>query len=288
MFVIRQLFKPTFRLPQAPPTITAGSSLKVLLDRDAIECLAHNLRVVHGKFDADGFTQQAKKGLKNQAILQRGHHIAQALRAFLPQRYDDAIDIMLRSLTPPLTKTKDVGLGVFFYLPHISFIARFGLDAEHNAGSDPFETSMKAQYELTRRFSAEYSIRPFLIRHPQRTLARLTDWLTDACPHVRRLCTEGTRPRLPWAIRIPGFIADPTPVLPILEALKDDESLYVRRSVANHLGDIYKDHPQLMLEICARWLNGASTQRKWLLRHSLRYPAKKGVKVAVRLRRLAT
>lgn len=276
------------RLPDAPPTITAGSSLKVLLDHPAIECLAHNLRTVHRNFDAEAFAQRAKKGLKTLAILQRGHHIAQVLREHLPQRYDQAIDILLRSLTPPLTKTKDVGLGVFFYLPHISFIARYGLDEEHNGGRDPFEASMKAQYELTRRFSAEYSIRPFLIRWPDRTLARLTDWLTDPCPHVRRLCTEGTRPRLPWAIRIPSFIADPRPVLPILEALKDDESLYVRRSVANHLGDIYKDHAELMLEICARWLNGASTQRKWLLRHSLRYPAKKGVKEAVRLRRLAT
>lgn len=284
----RSALAAALRLPDAPPTITAGSSLKVLLDHPAIECLAHNLGTVHGKFDAAGFTRQAKKGLKPLAILQRGHHIAQVLREHLPQRYDQAIDILLRSLTPPLTKTKDVGLGVFFYLPHISFIARYGLDEAHNDGNDPFETSMKAQYELTRRFSAEYSIRPFLIRWPDRTLARLTDWLTDPCPHVRRLCTEGTRPRLPWAIRIPNFIADPTPVLPILETLKDDESLYVRRSVANHLGDIYKDHAELMLEICARWLRGATAERKWLLRHALRYPAKKGVKEAVRLRRLAT
>ena len=275
------------RLPSAPPTINAGSSLKVLLDHEAIACLAHNLSTVHKKFDAEGFAQQARNGLHSLAILQRGHHIAQVMREHLPQRYDDAIDVLLRSLTPPLTKTKEVGLGVFFYLPHISFIARYGLDAEHNAGRDPFETSMKAQYELTRRFSAEYSIRPFLIRHPQRTLARLTDWLTDPCPHVRRLCTEGTRPRLPWAIRIPGFITDPTPVLPILEALKDDESLYVRRSVANHVGDIFKDHPELALDLCARWLRGATTERKWLLRHALRYPAKKGVKEAVKLRRLA-
>ncbi len=277
----------SLRLPKAPPSITAGGSLKVLLDRDAIDCLAHNLKTAHPRFDAQGFTHRARKGLKPLAILQRGHHIAQTMRRYLPERYDDAIDIMLRSLTPPLTKTKDVGLGVFFYLPHISFIARFGLDAEHNAGRDPFETSMKAQYELTRRFSAEYSIRPFLIRQPDRTLARLTDWLTDPDPHVRRLCTEGTRPRLPWAIRIPAFITDPRPVLPILEALKDDESLYVRRSVANHLGDIYKDHPDLMLNLCARWLRNASTERKWLLRHALRYPAKKGAKEAVRLRGLA-
>ena len=146
---------------------------------------------------------------------------------------------------------------------------------------------MKAQYELTRRFSAEFSMRPFLIQWPERTLARLMEWTRDADPHVRRLCSEGARPRLPWAMRIPAFVADPTPVLPILEALKDDVDLYVRRSVANHIGDIAKDHPALAFEICERWLTGASAERKWMIRHAMRHPAKKGVKVALRLRKLA-
>lgn len=104
---------------------------------------------------------------------------------------------------------------------------------------------------------------------------------------MRRLCSEGTRPRLPWAIRIPEFVKDPRPVLPILESLKDDPDLYVRRSVANHLGDIAKDHADLVLEICRNWLEDASPQRRWLIRHALRYPAKKGEKNAIKLRKLA-
>ena len=114
---------------------------------------------------------------------------------------------MLRSLTPPLTRTDDLGLGVFFYLPHVSFVAAYGLDAEHNAGRDPFEVSMTAQYELTRRFSAEFSMRPFLILWPERILARLMEWMHDADPHVRRLCSEGTRPAGtfldPYSIQVP-------------------------------------------------------------------------------------
>jgi 3-methyladenine DNA glycosylase AlkC len=137
---------------------------------------------------------------------------------------------------------------------------------------------------LTRRFSAEFSIRPFLDRWPGRTLERLAEWTRDPDPHVRRLCSEGTRPRLPWASRLQGFIRDPRPVLPILEALKDDPDLYVRRSVANHLGDIAKDHPELVFEICERWLAGANDERRWLIRHAVRHPAKKGVKAALRLR----
>jgi 3-methyladenine DNA glycosylase AlkC len=274
-------------VPDAPRTIAKGSTLSALLDVEAVEALAHNLAQVHVAFDRRAFRRDALRGLAPLALLDRGRHLAAALRRHLPERYSDAVEVLLASLTPPLERTDDLGLGVFFYLPHVCFVAEYGLDAEHDAGRDPFESSMRAQYELTRRFSAEFSMRPFLIRWPERTLARLLEWTSDADPHVRRLCSEGTRPRLPWAMRIPALIADPRPVLPILESLKDDASLYVRRSVANHLGDIAKDHPALGLDLCAAWLEGASEERRWLIRHALRYPAKKGVKRAVALRRKA-
>lgn len=146
---------------------------------------------------------------------------------------------------------------------------------------------MTAQYELTKRFTAEFSIRPFLIHQQDRTLQQLKDWVTDPDPHVRRLSTEGTRPRLPWARRIPAFIKDPSPALSILEALKDDSSLYVRSSVANHLGDIAKDHPDLVFDICKGWLKDASKERKWLIRHAVRHPAKKEHPKALELRKKA-
>lgn len=275
------------RIPSAPRSIQKGSSLGDLLDLAAIDCLAHNITLVHPEFDGEAFRKTARKGLQPLAILQRGHHLARALRTHLPERYETAVKILIRSLTPPLSQTDDLGLAVFFYLPHVSFVANYGLDAEHNNGLDPFEVSMQAQYELTRRFSAEFSMRPFLIKWPERTLNRLMEWTRDPDPHVRRLCSEGARPRLPWAIRIPAFVKDPRPILPILEALKDDADLYVRRSVANHIGDIAKDHPQLAFGICERWLEGAANERKWMIRHAVRHPAKKGVKAALRLRKLA-
>ena len=274
-------------LPSAPRSIQKGSSLGDLLDVAAIECLAHNITLVYPKFDGESFRRLALEGLKPLAILQRGQHLARALRQHLPKCYEDAVKVLISSLTPPMSQTADFGLAAFFYLPHVSFVATYGLDADHNDGRDPFEISMKAQYELTRRFSAEFSMRPFLIKWPERTLARLMDWTCDPDPHVRRLCSEGARPRLPWAMRIPAFVNDPKPVLPILEALKDDDDLYVRRSVANHIGDIAKDHPRLAFEICERWLVGASSERKWMIRHAVRHPAKKGVAAARRLRMLA-
>jgi 3-methyladenine DNA glycosylase AlkC len=275
------------RLPEAPRSIAKGSSLAQLLDREAIECLAQNIALVHPAFDTGGFQRDAHEGLGPLSILRRGEHVARALRRHLPPVYDDAIAILTRSLTPPLSRTEGLGLAVFFYLPHVSFVALYGLDPAENGGRDPFETSMAAQYELTRRFSAEFSMRPFLIRWPERTLARLLEWTQDPDPHVRRLCSEGARPRLPWAIRIPAFLRDPRPLIPILEALRDDPAEYVQRSVANHLGDIAKDHPELAFEICERWVSGASEERKWLIRHAVRHPAKHGIAAALQLRELA-
>lgn len=272
------------RIPVAPNSIQKGIPLKYLLGSEAVDCLAHNILLVYPQFDAGAFRRVALDGLEPLGILERGQHLARTLRQYLPGKYAIAVEILLASLTPPLTRTDDLGLAVFFYLPHVCFVAEYGLKPEENEGHDPFELSMTAQYQLTKRFSAEFSMRPFLIREQERTLSRLLEWTSDPDPHVRRLCSEGSRPRLPWAPRIPAFIANPIHVLPILEALKDDPNLYVRRSVANHLGDIAKDHPELVFETCERWLTGSSNEVKWLIRHALRHPAKKGDKVALQLR----
>jgi 3-methyladenine DNA glycosylase AlkC len=277
----------TARLPSAPASIEKGKTLATLLDREAVDCLAHNIALVHARFDDARFRRTAMEGLAPLAILDRGHHLARVLREHLPARYEDAIRILMESLTPVLSRTSENGLAPFFYLPHVFFVANYGLDPEGNGGRDPFEVSMRAQYEITRRFSAEFSIRPFLIRWQHRTLARLMEWTNDPDPHVRRLCTEGSRSRLPWAMRIPAFIQDPRPTLPILERLKDDPEEYVRRSVANHVGDIAKDHPKVAFELCERWAKGASEELKWVIRHAVRHPAKKGVKEALRLREIA-
>ncbi len=275
------------RIPAAPKAIQKGFPLKHLLGPEAVDCMAHNILLVYPQFDETLFRRMALDGLEPLGILDRAQHLAGALRQHLPRKYATAIEILLASLTPPLTRTDELGLAGLFYLPHGCFVAEYGLEAKENGGDDPFEISMQAQYAFTKRFSAEYSIRPFLILQQERTLTRLIEWTSDPDPHVRRLCSEGTRPRLPWAKRIPAFIANPEPVFPILETLKDDSTLYVRRSVANHLGDIAKDHPEKAFEICGRWLNGASREVKWLIRHALRHPAKKGDKTALQLRAAA-
>lgn len=275
------------RIPVAPNSMQKGIPLKNLLGLEAIDCLAHNILLVYPQFDRESFYRDASNGLEPLGILERGKKLARTLRLYLPRKYATAVEIILASLTPPLTRTDTLGLAVFFYLPHISFIAEYGWEFEENDGHDPFLVSMRAQYELTKRFSAEFSMRPFLIKQQERTLSQLLEWTSDPDPHVRRLCSESTRPRLPWAARIPAFIANPTSALPILEALKNDQDLYVRRSVANHLGDIAKDHPEFVFTICERWLTEATNEVKWLIRHALRHPAKKENKTALQLRAAA-
>jgi 3-methyladenine DNA glycosylase AlkC len=135
---------------------------------------------------------------------------------------------------------------------------------------------MQAQHALTQRFTAEFSIRPFIERYERETLALLRTWARDPDVHVRRLVSEGTRPRLPWAGRLPRFQRDPSPVLALLELLKDDPELFVRRSVANNLNDIGKDHPDVLVDVARRWMENASPARQALVRHALRSLVKQG------------
>lgn len=218
-------------------------------------------------FERDAFVREVLDGYEALDLMSRGWKIARTLRRYLPENYPDAIEILIESLGPKLNQTEGQGMAPFLYLPHVCFVAEYGLDH--------FEVSMLAQYELTQRFTAEFSIRPFLERHAEATLARLEAWAKDPSPHVRRLVSEGTRPRLPWAPRLREFQKDPRPVLALLELLKDDPELYVRRSVANNLNDIGKDHPAQLVETARRWMNNATNERRWLVGHALRSALKR-------------
>jgi 3-methyladenine DNA glycosylase AlkC len=255
--------------------------------------LVESLSAVAPEFDAKRFQSRAVRGLKQLELKQRAQKIAQAMAEQLPGDFDDAAPLLIGSFGPPLTETEDNGLAPFFYFPHAELIASCGVSR--------FESGMQANYEMTQRFTAEFSIRPFLVEHRTRCLKRLRRWTKDANPHIRRLVSEGTRPRLPWAARLREFQDDPQLALPLLEKLKNDPELYVRRSVANHLGDIAKDHAEVVFGTCEKWLDEVgemdasgggrraerTKQRRWMVRHALRHPAKQGVARAVRLRKAA-
>lgn len=249
--------------------------LKDRFDKQMAQGLAQRIQAVHRDFDVDGFVLAVIDGLDTLELKDRVQKIADCLHQFLPDDYSQAIEVLCIMLGQgsPIFEGRDDDGFLLFPLPNV--IETYGL---HD-----FETSMQGMYIITRHASAEFAIRPFILQYPQEMLERLHEWVKDENEHVRRLVSEGTRPRLPWAPQLPHFIANPTPTLALLEQLKDDPSLYVRRSVANHLNDISKDHPERLLDLLEKWQDGASENRQWLINHALRTLIKAGNERALAL-----
>jgi 3-methyladenine DNA glycosylase AlkC len=272
---------------QAPGSIQKGSPLKYIITADLVDLISESFENIYQDFDAQSFRIHAKKDLDRYELKARAKHIADTLQRELPADFEESSEILIRALGPELTETENNGLRPFFYLAHAEMIARFG--ASH------FKAGMRANYEITKRFTAEFSIRSYIAAHRKESLKLLSKWTHDSNPHVRRLASEGSRPRLPWAIRLTEIDRDPSLTLPLLECLKDDDVLYVRRSVANHLGDIGKNNLPTLLETCSRWLEEShdledplkAKNRRWIIRHALRHPAKIENAEARRLRKMA-
>jgi 3-methyladenine DNA glycosylase AlkC len=205
------------------------------------------IRRVYAEFDDEAFVAQIAPQLPPLALKERVAVFSTALRDHLPEDYATAVAILLQILpseTPPEEGIINGDLGwALWSVTH--FVETYGLEA--------FDVSMEFMRTITKSFSCEFAIRPFLVRYPEQTLAILAEWATDPSPHVRRLVSEGTRPRLPWGMRLNQFIADPTAALTLLEPLRHDPSEYVRRSVANHLNDVTKDNPEAALAALRRW-----------------------------------
>ncbi len=245
-----------------------AEALKTQYGTDVPAAIATMVAAVHPAFPRKAFLRDVQAGYDDLELMPRGRHIARVLRKHLPQDVPAAMDILVAAAAQPDPRPVRGSLASFLFLPHTHFVAEFGLDH--------FEAAMRAQHALTQRFTCEFSIRPFLLHHPEATLARLRQWTQDPSEHVRRLVSEGTRTRLPWAGRLPAFQADPAPVVALLELLKDDPALYVRRSVANNLNDIGKDNPDVLVDTAARWLADAPPDRAWIVRHALRWAVKQG------------
>lgn len=255
----------------------AEFTLKAFFSPELVKRLAGELAAVEPSFPSKAFIADATRGLEELELLDRGRQIARAMGTHLPADYPRALDIILRSLGPEHEGDELLGLGMapFFYYPHGVFVAERGL--EH------FDLSLDAQVELTKRFTSEATIRPYLVKEPERVFKKLNVWARDANPHVRRLVSEGTRFRLPWAMRVPWLDENPRRVIELLELLKDDPASLVRRSVANNLNDLGKLQPKLLVETAARWLKGASKERRALVEHALRSAIKRGEPGALKL-----
>ncbi len=245
-------------------TATPDNALKHIFDQDCYERVAALLRRAAPQCDAERFLAVSLSGLDQLSLMQRLRRMADSLHEVLPDDYPAALEI-LRAIAP------DIKPG-FVTLALPDYVARFGLHA--------FDASMDALEFFTPFGSSEFGVRPFIREDPARALATIATWARHENPHVRRLASEGTRPRLPWSFHLEKLAQDPELAAPILETLRADDSLYVRKSVANHLNDITKLHPEWVMNRLEQWPL-ENPHCGWVARHALRTLIKRGDKRAL-------
>ncbi len=248
--------------------MAAPLNLKNWFNRARYERFADQLAALVPRFDRRRFLGLTCDDLDSRELLARLRCTTEAIHATVPGNYAQQLDI-LRQLAP------QIGHSFVAIIPS-DFVGCYGRTPEH------FNLSMNALAEFTPHGSAEFAIREFLRIDLSRTLAVMREWSRSPDEHIRRLSSEGCRPRLPWSFRLEALIADPSPVLPILENLRADPSLYVRKSVANHLNDISKDHPAWMLERISSW-DFTHPHTTWIAKRAARTLIKKGDRTALAL-----
>jgi 3-methyladenine DNA glycosylase AlkC len=245
-----------------------------VLNEKTVRFLAENI----GKnylIDQEKFVKTVTQRLTELNFGERISFIRDELYKILPKKYSEAINIILSSLGPEISEDELTGFDGFYIMPLTSYVEKFGLSEED------YDLSMKALYEMTKRLTSENAIRPFIRKFPEKTIEKLKIWATDPNLHVRRLVSEGSRPRLPLSSMLKEFQEDPKSVIELLELLKEDPVRYVQRSVANNLNDISKDNPSEVLKVLKEWSKINNTGTKWLITHSLRTLLKQGNKEAL-------
>ncbi|MDR7212381.1 DNA alkylation repair protein [Flavobacterium piscis] len=207
-------------------------------------------------FDGDFDRKEWKERMKHTTVV---------LYQFMPENLEETVSL-IDKIIENLKKNKftDGNLAFLFFADYIEMY-----------GLDDFKTSVKAFVSITQFISCEFAVRPFILKYKEKMIEEMIKWSLHENHHVRRLASEGSRPRLPWAMAIPFLKKDPAPILPVLENLKNDPSEYVRRSVANNLNDIAKDNPQIVLEIASKW-KGITKETDGIIKHGCRTLLKQG------------
>lgn len=245
-----------------------GELLKNQIGQDFLLTLALEIETADSRFQKKKFLKDVlSEDWEDLELKARVRRLSERLGKYLPGSFQDQVSI-LKKVAPQLT-----GLGKMF-LP--DFVEVHGFAPVHE------NFSIDALKYFTEYFSSEFALRPFLRRDPKKILKILLSWTDNPNHHVRRLCSEATRPRLPWSFALTAFCENPQLTFPLLNKLKNDESLYVRKSVANHLNDISKDHPHYALEIAKSW-KGNHPNTDWILKHGLRTLLKQGHPQALKI-----
>ena len=233
--------------------------LKNLYSIELLESVSAQLQHHYPSFDRLGFIAYVMDDeWQHRELKQRMTHIAAALHHFLPMPYSKALTLLMAI---------SIRFTGFEYMFFPDFVERYGLGH--------YQDSIIALEHFTEYASSEYAVRPFIKHYPDQMMAQMMIWAKSDNHHLRRLASEGCRPRLPWAMALADFKQHPAAILPILEQLKNDDSEYVRRSVANNLNDISKDNPAIVIDIAQHWF-GEHPQTNWLVKHACRTLLKQG------------
>ncbi len=243
-----------------------AEELRQIYNEIFIEKITSAIKREYDAFDKDEFrTRILQDDWKSLALKQRMRKITVCLHEQLPQEYEETLEILVKA-APQFT-----GLGGIIFP---DYVEQYGLEM--------WDESMCALKYFTKFSTSEFAVRLFLLKDGKKMLDQMLKWSIDSDEHVRRLASEGSRPRLPWGLAVPSLKQNPEQTLKILDNLKDDDSLYVRKSVANHLNDISYFHPDIVLKIANEWY-GKNKNTDWIIRHACRSLLKKGNKQALLL-----
>ena len=240
----------------------AYKQLKLWFDADLAELLADKLIDTGVALNKTAFVYEIADKLYYLELKDRVEWFADTLYQHLEADYPKALEQLLPILGPINTKETGMFKEYYWVMPIAKYVEKYGLGH--------YNESLSALKEITQRNTSEYAIRPFLESYPNKTLDVLRHWTNDSNKHVRRLCSEGIRPRLPWASKLDNFINDPEPLYPILDNLKDDPSKYVQKSVANCINDVLKDNPDIAKSWIESWMDNPGKNRKWIIKHAIR------------------
>lgn len=248
---------------------------KHYFDAELAKLLSDKIETVYTEFQSEKFISKVTKETKGLELKARVEVIADSLHKFLPSDYKTAVNILLKILGPENRNETGMFKDGYWLMPVAFYVEKYGLDN--------FKLSVKAIGEITKRNTGEYAIRPFIITNPDKSLEIMGEWSRSENFHLRRLSSEGLRPRLPWAKKLDLFTDNPSPVIEILENLKSDNSLFVRKSVANHLNDLLKENYAFAIKVIKEWAKNPSKETAWIIKHSLRNEKKKGNSEAINI-----
>ncbi len=253
----------------------ATMKVKDWFGENLAKILAEKIKNVHPAFDDKSYIKSIRKAYEPLEYKERMALHTTELQKHLPETYTDALEILLQILGPENPEETGMFTNYWWVGPIAQYVETYGMD--------DYDTSMKAIYQITKRNTGEFAIRPYINKKPKAALKYMKRWAKDKNFHPRRLASEGLRPRLPWAQKLTLFLDEPEPVMEILEMLKEDESKFVQKSVANHMGDLLKDRHDYAFGVLKQWAKSSHPSTKWIVKHALRKPIKEGNEAAIKL-----